>query len=567
MDVIRIIAALATAVLLAPAGQAGILTGTVTGPGGAPIAGAMVTLTDAVRGLGESAYSGPHGGYRLDTRLAGPLELRVRRPYMADARRAVDLPGDGALALPIRLEALPTARAISDSLPAAYHFGRIPFEPDGLFDRHQFQRDCLTCHQLGNAFTRHKRDAAGWLATVKLMHSWLGSFDEALREHRSELLARGFDDEPVAVRPVFPADPLLARAKVIQYRLDKGVVPHDAEVNPADGLVYTVDQGADHMAVTDLANGSTRYIPAPAAGSPPGGKFVRMGQPPLFNMLVARGPHSMAFGPDGKVYTTDAFAGEIGVFNPKAMAWEPPLPLGGDSLYPHTIRFDRNGYAWFTIAYSDRIGRLDPRTGTIDILPLPPGESKGIAGLTVPYGIDVHPRDGSIWYSRLFGDRIGRIDPQTLAFTEYESPVRGPRRMRFDAAGTLWITGFADGELARVETDGFTSRVYRLPQFAADYYPAPYALGVHPQTQEIWVNEIMTDHLFRFIPRQERWVAYPVPLRGTYTRDMSFTRDGWACTSNNPIPAAALEGGVNELLCIDADANPTAAQPVATAAQ
>jgi hypothetical protein len=41
-------------------------------------------------------------------------------------------------------------------------------------------------------------------------------------------------------------------------------------------------------------------------------------------------------------------------------------------------------------------------------------------------------------------------------------------------------------------------------------------------------------------------------LRGTYSRDFTFTDKGWACTSNNPIPAAALEGGIPELICIDA---------------
>ena len=38
---------------------------------------------------------------------------------------------------------------------------------------------------------------------------------------------------------------------------------------------------------------------------------------------------------------------------------------------------------------------------------------------------------------------------------------------------------------------------------------------------------------------------------GTYTRDFSFTEDGKACTSNNPLPMAALEGGVGEIVCIE----------------
>jgi hypothetical protein len=61
----------------------------------------------------------------------------------------------------------------------------------------------------------------------------------------------------------------------------------------------------------------------------------------------------------------------------------------------------------------------------------------------------------------------------------------------------------------------------------------------------------MMDVVWRFLADEERFVAYPMPLRGTYTRDFTFTDKGWACTSNNPIPAAALEGGVPELICID----------------
>jgi hypothetical protein len=93
--------------------------------------------------------------------------------------------------------------------------------------------------------------------------------------------------------------------------------------------------------------------------------------------------------------------------------------------------------------------------------------------------------------------------------------------------------------------------VYALPEFADGYPPAPYALGVHPTSGDVWVNENMTDRFFRFIPEEERFVVYPVPLTGTYTRDFSFTEDGKACTSNNPLPMAALEGGVAEILCIE----------------
>lgn len=171
------------------------------------------------------------------------------------------------------------------------------------------------------------------------------------------------------------------------------------------------------------------------------------------------------------------------------------------AAYPHTIRVDTKGIVWFTLTGSEQVGRLDPEAGEFTIINLPTRTPHGFAGTTQPYGIDISPVDGAVWYGRLFADIIGRIDPQTLEITEYESPVSGPRRMHFDDSGTLWVTGYSEGKLARI----------------------------------------------------------------TYTRDMTFTADGKICTSNNPLPAAALEGGVLQILCIDENSNPPGSSQVAAA--
>ena len=210
-----------------------------------------------------------------------------------------------------------------------------------------------------------------------------------------------------------------------------------------------------------------------------------------------------------------------------------------------------------TLAGSEHVGRLDPDNGKFDILELPDAESGGIAGGTQPYGIDINPVDDHMWYGRLFADKIGHVDPDSLEITEYDSPVRGPRRMRFDKDGILWVSGFSEGQLARVDvSDGFKTKVYDMPEFAPGYRPSPYALGVHTQTQDIWLNENMTDRIYRFIPSEERFIVYPVPLSGTYSRDMTFTPDGQVCLSNNPIPPPALEGSALEIICIDPDYDP-----------
>jgi virginiamycin B lyase len=541
--------------------QAAEFSGKVTGTDGKGVSGALITVSDSSRGIGESTYSDAKGHFRLHTTLVnGAAQLRVRKAYFQDLHAEVGL-GKTRVERDLTLQAMTDRKEISESLPALFHFGQIAFKPGTPFARSSFQRDCLSCHQLGNSTTRMPRDVESWENTISRMHKYLGNFDAGLRRQRAELLSAAFNGEPLAVRPVFPFSPIIARATVTQYRLDGTQLPHDAEVSPNDGLVYISDQFGDQLAITNLANGETRLKPVSHEGTNVGGKFARLGIAALGDAAsrLYRGPHSLAIGPDGRWYTTDTFATQIGAFNPKTDSWEAAyeIPDGSNpSLYPHTIRFDHQGIAWFTLAFSEQVGRLEPASRKVTVIQLPPGKSLGVAAGTTPYGIDVHPKDGTIWYARLWSDKIGRIDPKTLAITEYDSPVKGPRRLRFDASGHLWIAGYSEGVLARFDTATGKSDLHPLPEFAPGYRPAAYALAVHPKTQEIWVNETMTDHIFRFVPKTNTWVAYPLPLRGSYTREISFTKDGRVCTSNNPFPAGALESGVPELICIDAGDSP-----------
>lgn len=544
----------ATALLFAwHAAIAGTLSGIVKDNSGQALEGVMIRLTDPVSGMSESIFSNASGEFSLTTALQGELTLRLRTPYHRDFSATVELADEAIVYKELSMEVMTDEVEISESLPAAYHFGGLDFETgeDAVFSRYQFQRDCLSCHQMGNSLSRFPRTPEQWEITIKRMHRYVGSnFDEELRKRRSHILSQGFNGEPLTVRPQFPLDESLSRVKIYEYRMEKGVIPHDAIVNPKDGLIYTVDQGAHHMAITDTVTGKTEYI------SQKGGTlWIPFWKTKTMDWPFERfGPHSLAMGPDGKYYTTNSFMNSIGVFNPDTREWEPSIFAGVRAIYPHTVRIEKNGMVWFTIAGRERVGRVDPVSKESTLIDLPDGESGGLAGGTQPYGIDINPADGSIWYSRLFGDKIGRIDPDTLRVQEFDSPVRGPRRMRFDQRdGTLWLTGYSEGKLARITTsaNGFESKVYSLPEFAEGYGPAPYALGVHPKTGDVWLNENMTDRFFRFIPEEERFVVYPAPLTGTYTRDFSFTEDGKACTSNNPLPMAALEGGVAEIICIE----------------
>jgi len=567
--------ALSAGVLVAMPASAGVLTGTVTDDQGNVMEGVLVRLTDDIVGVSESVYTSPEGVYTLVTNLNGTLRLRARSPYHKDAKTTVELGAAGTTTENVVMFPMTSDSEISESLPAAYHFGGLPFESgdDKDFNRYQFQRDCLSCHQMGNPFTRQPRTAESWAVTIERMHRMVGNFDAELRDRRSVILSKGFDGKPVSVRPEFPLDDELGSTKLYEYMLDRAFVPHDAIAHP-NGLLYTVDQALDHMVVTDPATGQSSYYPQADGRAMEYRKgFSSADQEVVgeFNPGSRHGPHSLDLRrQDGRYYVTNAGSRSIGVFNPDTREWEPSyfIDEATGANYPHTIRVDQKGIVWFTLAGSEHVGRLDPESGRIDILSLPNVVPGGISGGTQPYGIDINPVDDRMWYGRLFGDRIGTVDPVTLEITEYDSPVRGPRRMRFDNEGILWVTGYSEGQLARIDvSEGFESTVYDMPEFAPGYRPAPYALGVHPVAQDVWVNENMTDRIYRFIPEEERWVVYPVPLSGTYSRDMTFTDNGQVCLSNNPIPPPALEGGALQIICIDPEYDPKAAMATLTVSQ
>jgi streptogramin lyase len=557
--------AFCSAIYISSTAWGGILKGTITDDQGDSMEGVMVRVTDDILGISETVYTNPKGQYVLSTRLNGTLKMRARTPYFKDAKTTVEIAPTGTSNENLVMFPMTSDLEISESLPAAYHFGKLAFESgsDKDFNRYQFSRDCLSCHQMGNPFTRQPRTPEYWSVTIERMHRMVGNFDAKLRDRRSVILSEGFDGKPVSVRPEFPLDPALSHAKVYEYMLDRAFVPHDAISHPTNGLIYTVDQALDHMVVTDAVSGQSIYVMQNDGRA----MEYRKGFTPAEQEVIGEfspgsrhGPHSLDLRiQDGKYYVTNTSSRSIGVFDPNTNSWEPShaIPKETGAVYPHTIRVDKKGYPWFTLAGSEHVGRLNPDNGAFDILQLPDAVSGGIAGGTQPYGIDINPIDDHMWYGRLFADKIGHVDPATLEITEYDSPVKGPRRMRFDKDGILWVSGFSEGQLARIDvSNGFKSKVYDMPEFAPGYRPSPYALGVHHQTQDIWLNENMTDRIYRFIPAEERFIVYPVPLSGTYSRDMTFTPDGQVCLSNNPIPPPALEGSALEIICIDPDYDP-----------
>ena len=92
-----------TWVLAVQAGQPAVAGTIRDGESGAPLSGAVVTLTDDDRAVVTDAQ----GRYRLDATLAGPQHLSVKRIGYEPRTVHAIIPGDGALQLDLSLRPLP----------------------------------------------------------------------------------------------------------------------------------------------------------------------------------------------------------------------------------------------------------------------------------------------------------------------------------------------------------------------------------------------------------------------------------------------------------------------------
>jgi len=143
------------------------------------------------------------------------------------------------------------------------------------------------------------------------------------------------------------------------------------------------------------------------------------------------------------------------------------------------------------------------------------------------------------------------VDRETLEVTEFDTPHSGPRRMRFGPDGILWIPSFDEGKLMRFDPKSRQFETIDLPVLSQGEYEMPYALAVHQKTGDVWIAANNTDRVLRYLPAEKRFIAYPMPNRVIWFRDIDFTNDGKVCMSNANLPAYAHEDLVPAFVCLE----------------
>ena len=263
-----------------------------------------------------------------------------------------------------------------------------------------------------------------------------------------------------------------------------GSHPHDV-APAADGGIWFTAQAAGYLGWLDPATGDIRQ--------------------------VALGPHSaphgVIVGPDGAPWVTDGGQNAIVRVDPQTNDVR-LFPLPGRNANLNTAAFDRNGILWFT-GQDGFYGRLDPSSADLKVFDAPRG-----AG---PYGIIATPDGSRVFYASLAGSHIAEINLETGQATPIDLPTpgQGARRVWTDSHGSIWVSEWNAGQVARYDPRSGDWREWKLPGAR----PSAYAVWVDPQ-DTVWLSDWGSNAIVSFDPTTETFQQFVMPQNGSDIREL-----------------------------------------------
>ena len=529
--------ALALCMSIVPAFAASI-SGKIVDASGSAMEGVTVSAQDADREKYVSVFSQADGSFTIDGLADGTVKVRARLLGQLDQYQEDVKVGTSDLSLamsPATGEDLEMQRT-GDSA-----FSMLKW--DDPKDKENFKMMCTYCHQTGTAGFRTPEEPVDWDTMVTRMDGFGGLYKHT-QETLVQRLIETYSEESVGSWPAFepPAAPTGAatQAKITEWDMgdQDAAMIHDIELGN-DGLIYAIDMNQNGISTLDPETGDRQTYHL---------------DPPY------RGPHSIEMANNGDMWLTLCTSGEMAKFDVKTKEWtlassaEAPRPRGG---YPHTLRInpdDPEGLVWYTDAAMNAVFSMHPETmevtkyqllGKDQAVGAGRGESRGIT----PYGIDFSCVDGSIWYTKLNGNRIGRIDPSVEGgdIKEWNPPHRGPRRLHIDKQGIVWVPFFGSGTFGKFDPETEEWSLYDLPD-ALDQIP--YALNIAPNG-DVWICGTGNDTISVFDPETEKLTEFRMPTRVTYTREIEFDADGNIWTSNSNAPIRHTERGRGSIIKLE----------------
>jgi len=504
-----------------------------------------------------------------------PMHYVLRKPgYQEQLLEPADVQQELIVALQPETDPVKLAEA----MPASSWLGALDIGDRET--RLEFQLQCTFCHQQGNAFIRIERTPEQWSTIIERMMRYgsrLSSQDQKALPERLSAGYRKLRENPQLVPAPLPWSPVLAGVTITEWPIgDAFSQVHDMLV-AASGLVYVADNIQDRLYEVDpRTNSVTVYRIPHREGEKNGGLIAgRLKDFPKHDSTS--NAHSLAESHvDGHIFITPSAQKRLVEFDPESKAFT--LHDMDEGLYPHTIRVDQKDRVWFTVALSNQVAMFDRGTGRFTMYDLPTRGfrewlnvkligfifkliSWGVpiqnwlpvdrqaTGTPLPYGIEIAP-DGKVWFARLHTDEIGSIDPDTGTIAMIATPFKGPRRLRADAQGRLWIAAFPESAIVRYDPATGEFKRYDLP-LEPKGSDTPYSLNVDRPRGLVWVDGNQSDSLYVLDVATEAWEVIPLPRRVSFTRDVEFDPSGSAYTSLSNFPSWHIEDSQPTLIRVE----------------
>lgn len=205
---------------------------------------------------------------------------------------------------------------------------------------------------------------------------------------------------------------------------------------------------------------------------------------------------------DGEyMWISDPSAPRIWRFDMEQESFEAFALDGGISLFMDT---DGGGRVWFTDPLSERIGYLEPETGHITVIPVPPLEP-----------VDVESRlmfiaaPGDVWVTAAAKDAILRYDPDTGGFDVFHTGLGSfPFSVTAGPEGDVWFTASGGGFIGRISPDTGEIKTYAPEGGLASPEFILFVDGV------AWISEHDGEGLARFDPFTESFGRIPLNVDG-----------------------------------------------------
>lgn len=221
-------------------------------------------------------------------------------------------------------------------------------------------------------------------------------------------------------------------------------------------------------------------------------------------------PHSIVPDDEGYIWYTGNSNGTIGKLDPETgEITEYPT----EARDPHTAVFHPNGKLYFTSQRAAMLGRLAPNTGELTEIHTEPR----------PYGIIV-AQDGTVWIAYNGTNKLAAMDPESMelryySIAEEESRIR---RLGIDSKGIIWYVNSSMGRIGRLDPATGEFKEWESPSGPRSH---PYSLAVI--NDKIWYNEsaMRPDALVRFDPETESFQSWAIPSGVGIIRHVWVTRE------------------------------------------